>query len=92
MFCVLYACTACCLAVLDVVLHTSYGTLPFRCLSLATHGRGSFSLLFPHTRLGRAAVCLISALGHAGWAAHVIHLCLGTRTQRVFFFWFAAVA
>ena len=25
MFCVLYACTACCLAVLDVVLHTSYG-------------------------------------------------------------------
>ena len=28
-FCVLYACTACCLAVVDVVLHTSYGTLPF---------------------------------------------------------------
>ena len=27
-FCVLYACTACCLAVLDVVLHTSYGSLP----------------------------------------------------------------
>ena len=48
----------------------------------------------PHTWLRRAAVCVICALGHAGWAAHVIHLCLGTRTQRVlfFFFWFAAVA
>ena len=40
----------------------------------------------PHTRLGRAAVCVICALGHAGWAAHVFHLCLGTRTQRVLFF------
>ena len=38
MFYVLYACTACGLAVLDVVLQTSYGRLPFRCLSLATHG------------------------------------------------------
>ena len=47
----------------------------------------------PHTWLGRAVVCVICALGHAGWAAHVIHMCLGTRTQRVlFFFWFADVA
>ena len=56
-FCVLYACTACCLAVLDVVLYTSYGTLPFRCLSLATHGRGSFCLLFP-PYLARACCCV----------------------------------
>ena len=40
----------------------------------------------PHTWLGRAAVCVICALGHAGWAAHEFHLCLGTRTLRVFFF------
>ena len=46
-FYVLYAYTACCLAVLDVVLHTSYGTLPFWCLSLATHGQGFFFLLVP---------------------------------------------
>ena len=46
----------------------------------------------PHTWLGRAAVCVIRALGNAGWAAHVFHLCLCTRTQRVFFFWLAAVA
>ena len=48
----------------------------------------------PHTWLGRAAVCVIFALGHAGWAAHVFHLCSCTRTQRVLFFlfWFAAVA
>ena len=39
----------------------------------------------PHTRLGRVAACAICALGHAGWAAHVIHLCLGTRTQRALF-------
>ena len=35
-----------------------------------------------HTSLGRVAVSVIRALGHAGWATHVIHLCLGTRTQR----------
>ena len=48
----------------------------------------------PHTWLGRAAVCVICALGHAGWAAHVFYLRLCTRTQRVlcFFFWLAAVA
>ena len=46
----------------------------------------------PHTWLGRAAECVICALGHAGWAAPVFHLCLCTRTQRVFFFWWAAVA
>ena len=40
----------------------------------------------PHTWLGHAAVCVICALGHAGCAAHVFHLCLCTRTQRVFFF------
>ena len=47
-----------------------------------------------HPWLGRAAVCVICALGHAGWAAHVFHPCLCTRTQRVlfFFFWLAAVA
>ena len=39
----------------------------------------------PHTLLGRVAVCVIRALGHAGWGAHVIHLCLGTRTQRALF-------
>ena len=39
----------------------------------------------PHTWLGRAAVCVICALGHAGWAAHVIHPCLSTRTQPLFF-------
>ena len=33
-------------------------------------------------------MCVICALGHAGWAAQVIHLCLGTRTQRVLFFLF----
>ena len=42
----------------------------------------------PHTWLGRAAVCVICSLGHTGWAAHVFHLCLCTRTQRVFFFSF----
>ena len=47
----------------------------------------------PHTWLGRAAVCVICAHGHAGWATHVFHLCLGTRTLHVlFFFWLAAVA
>ena len=40
----------------------------------------------PYTLLGRVAVCVICALGHAGWAAHVIHLCLGTSTRRVVFF------
>ena len=40
----------------------------------------------PHTWLGLAAVCVICTLGHAGWAAHVFHLCLGTGTQRVLFF------
>ena len=30
-------------------------------------------------------MCVICALGHAGWAARVIHLCLGTITQRFFF-------
>ena len=40
----------------------------------------------PNTRLGRAAVCVICALGHAGWAAHVFDLRLCTRTQCVFFF------
>ena len=39
----------------------------------------------PHIWLGRAAVCVICALGHAGLAAYVIHLCWGTRTQHVFF-------
>ena len=39
----------------------------------------------PHTWPGRVAVYVICALGLAGWAAHVIHLCLGTRTHRVFF-------
>ena len=55
---------------------------------------GPSSCCSPHTWLGRAAVCVICALGHAGWAAHVFHLRLCTRTQRVlcFFFWFAAVA
>ena len=42
----------------------------------------------PHTWLGRAAVCVICALGHAGWAAHVFHLRLCTRTQRVLCFFF----
>ena len=47
----------------------------------------------PHTWVRRAAVCVICTLGHAGWAAHVIHLCLGTGTQRVLvFLLFAAVA
>ena len=45
----------------------------------------------PHTWLGPVAVCLICARGYAGWAVHVIHLCLGTLTQRVFVF-FSAVA
>ena len=45
-FCVLYACTACGLAVLDLVFQTSHGRMPFSCLSLATHVRGSFFLLF----------------------------------------------
>ena len=40
----------------------------------------------PSTLLGRAAVCVICALGHARWAAQVIHLCLSIRTQRVVFF------
>ena len=38
----------------------------------------------PHTWLRPVAVCVICALDYAGWAAHVIHLCLGTRTQRFF--------
>ena len=36
-------------------------------------------------------MCVICALGHAGWAAHVFHLCLCTRTQRVLFFCFFLV-
>ena len=43
-----------------------------------------------HTCLGRVAMCVICALGYAGWAAHVIHLYLCTRTQH--FGFFAAVA
>ena len=42
----------------------------------------------PHTWLGRVAVCMICALGLAGSAAHVIHQCLDTRTQRVLFLFF----
>ena len=42
----------------------------------------------PHTWLRRAAVCVICAVGHAGWAAHEFHLCLCTRTQRVLFVFF----
>ena len=42
----------------------------------------------PNTWLGRAAVCVICALGHAGWAANVFHLRLCTRTQRVLCFFF----
>ena len=54
-------------------------------------GRHSWPRVFlfaapPHRWLGRVAVCVIRALDHAGWAAHVIHLCLGTRTQRALFF------
>ena len=35
-----------------------------------------------HTWLGCVAMCVICALGYAGWATHAIHLCLCTRTQR----------
>ena len=92
-FCVLYACTACCLAVLDVVLYTSYGTLPFRCLSLATHGRGSFFLLFsPY--LARAWCCVCDL--HPG-SCRVGSPCVPPvfghkNTARVVVFWFVAVA
>ena len=48
--------------------------------------KGSSFCWSPHTWLARAALCVICALGHAGWAAHVFRPCLGTRTQRVFFF------
>ena len=30
-------------------------------------------------------MCVIYALGNAGWAALVVYLSLGTRTQRFFF-------
>ena len=44
------------------------------------------SFIYPrHTWPGLVAMCVICALGYAGWAAHVIHLCLCTRTQRVFY-------
>ena len=47
----------------------------------------------PHTWLGRIAVCVICALGHARWAAHVFHLCLGQKnTARVVFVFFCCAA
>ena len=41
-----------------------------------------------HTWLRRVAMCVICALGYAGWAAHVFDLCVCTRTQCLLFFWF----
>ena len=88
MFCVLYACTACCLAALDVVLHISDGTLPFSCLSLAAHGRGSFLLLFP-PYLAQACCCVCDL--HPG-SCRVGSPCVPPafehKTQRVLFFFF----
>ena len=76
------------LAVLDVVFQTSLGRMPFWCLSLATHGRGSLVLLFPRD-LAWACCCVCDLRPRsAGWAVHVIHLCLGPRTQGVLFFLF----
>ena len=43
------------------------------------------SPLMPRVFLSAVRPHMIGASGQAGWAAHVIHLCLGTRTQRALF-------
>ena len=84
--CVLYACTACGLAVIDVVVQSlpSMAEGPSDVCPSHFLAQGP-SLFCPrHTWLGRIAVCVICALGYAGWAALVIYLRLGTRTQRFY--------
>ena len=48
-------------------------------------GEGPFFCYSPHTSLGRAAVCVICALNHAGWTAHLFQLCLGTARFFLFY-------
>ena len=88
-----YLPTPTCLAVLDVVLYTSYGTLPFRCLSFATHGRGSFFLLFP-PYLARACCCVCDLRpGSCRVGSPCVPPVFGHKnTARVVFFLFVAVA
>ena len=85
-WCVLYACTAPGPAVLFVVVQTSSSLaegLSVVCPSPFV-AEGTSFFCRHNTWFGRNAVGLIGALGYAGWAALVIHLCLGRRTGRYF--------
>ena len=82
----MYACIVCGLAVLDFVVQTSPSLAdgPSDVCPSPFRAEGPSFFCPPQTWLGRVAVCVICALGYAGWAAQVIHLCLCMRTQLFF--------
>ena len=85
------ACTACGLAVLVVVVQSSPFPPdgPFDVCPSPFLAEGPSLFGPPHTWLWRVALCVICALGYAGWAAQLITcVCAGKHSR----FFFAAVA